>query len=114
MSQEGQFDDIKHYGIAFNGSKAHFYLARPQLSCENGQASWRGCALDQLATYNAKTSTHVLRIQQWINEIHNWGMGGYSFHFMLDVKGIFRSLPGGLERVSLLPQEARALGLPSD
>jgi hypothetical protein len=106
---ERAYEDLKHYGIAFNGSKAHFFVAQPRLNLESPSgATWRGCRLTHFTTFDANNWQHVISIQHWLNEIHNWGLGEFSSYLMLDVKGILRAAPGG-NRVSQLQGDAEAL-----
>ncbi|KAK5284883.1 hypothetical protein LTR43_011555 [Exophiala xenobiotica] len=37
------YEDLKHYGVAFSGSKAHFFVAQPQLKLDpSAGALWPG------------------------------------------------------------------------
>ena len=51
------------------------------------------------------------REKQWINEIHNWGLGMHSEQFVLDVKGILVREEGGLKRVSMTKRDMVEWGL---
>ncbi len=59
-------------------------------------------------TRNAGEPDEVLRIKEWINEIHHWGLNVYGRELERDVKRVLRRIPGG-ERVSLMPDKIAAL-----
>lgn len=115
------FRDIKHYGIAFNGSEFRLYQAQPiwLFDMEGIPAKedlevndlWRGCRLECFQLLNATNNEDILEIQQWINEIHNWGLGKHSEQFVMDIKGILVSQEGGLHRVSMTPSEMKEWGV---
>lgn len=100
------FDDIKHYSIGLSGSEARFYLATPCLQFDSTpeagvDAIWRGCSLTNFRLIKVTSTDGVLRMRQWVNEIHYWGLGKYSEQFVFDIKGILVQHVGGLSRISL-------------
>lgn len=115
------FEDIMHYGIAFSGSEARSYTGRPiwlfeeAVAAESGPRAienvWRGCQLRCFQLLNVTNTDDVLELQQWTNEIHNWGLGKHSEEFVLDVKGVLVNQVGGLHRVSMTPTEKKEWGL---
>ena len=125
------FADIKHYCIGFSGSQARIYVAHPSLEFVDGADGeivaarageeaitenfvnliWRGSCLDDFTTLDAQTVDGVLNLQQWINEIHCWGLGKHSEQVVLDIKGILVQHEGGLDRVSLNRDDLVAWGL---
>ncbi|KAL8863462.1 MAG: hypothetical protein Q9178_000143 [Gyalolechia marmorata] len=122
------FVDIKHYGIGFSGSEARFYVARPSLGCGDLPKDsigdtvsigglddiWRGCRLESFHLIEATNEDGVLEIQQWINEIHNWGLSKHSEQFVFDIKGILVRYEGGLNRVAMTQADMIDWGLESD
>ena len=103
---ERAFEDLEHFGIAFHGSKADFFRAKPRLDVQiPTNPQWKGCEVTQFTTYNANNAEDVVAIQHWINEIHNWGQGKYSVHLMWDVKEILKAAPGGGTRISVLEDD---------
>lgn len=111
------FADIKHYAIGFNGSQARIYRAYPNLTFAEvaGEALlteqtesehpantiWKGCRLDDFSLMDAQRVDGVLSLQEWVNEIHCWGLGAHSEQVIFDIKGILARGQGGLDRVSL-------------
>ena len=126
--RKDDFEDLKHYGIGFNGSEVRLYLARPSLALDESAEDvcsadgiaeqpisiWRGCQLANILVADVTLDEAVLRTQQWINEIHNWGLGEYSEQFVFDIKGILVKQEGGLHRVSMTTQDMKDWGLVAD
>ena len=117
--KEISFDDIKHYGMAFNASTAHIYIVTPILDCENPhpkagkrpQHPWMGCRLQPIARYDVSRTGRVNELSAWINEIHNWGLGEHSRKFEQDVKLIAHHRNSSVGRVSLVEDDFRQMEL---
>lgn len=55
----------------------------------------------------------VMRFAEWVNEIHNWGLGSWTDAFLDDVKILLRESSGAWEVVGFTTEELQA-GLRGD
>lgn len=104
-------DDIKHYGITFQGPNFIVHCIRPaQLSripvfkgqgpnqTASTQATtsddalgkpsliWHGCIMTRLAQSDCGERSGVKSLESWINEIHHWGLTAHAESVQRDIK----------------------------
>ncbi|MCJ1344524.1 hypothetical protein MMC31_002727 [Peltigera leucophlebia] len=81
------FDDLKHYAMTLRGPSFTFWVTVPTMSADG---TWKGCTMRKLFNANLRSEEKVMRFAQWVNEIHNWGLGPWADGFVDDVKTVMR------------------------
>ncbi|KAK0262701.1 hypothetical protein LTR35_017697 [Friedmanniomyces endolithicus] len=110
----GNMDDLKHYGITFEGSQFVTYVVEPMpaliptpgvvdghdimvqpASLEAPSAgsaaakpvhAWHGCEMRRLAQGDCTIPRDVERLVNWVNEIHRWGITRHAQSVQRDIK----------------------------
>ncbi|KAK0927164.1 hypothetical protein LTR29_017716, partial [Friedmanniomyces endolithicus] len=110
----GNMDDLKHYGITFEGSQFVTYVVEPMpaliptpgvvdghdimvqpASLEASSAgsaaakpvhAWHGCEMRRLAQGDCTIPRDVERLTNWVNEIHRWGITRHAQSVQRDMK----------------------------
>ncbi|KAH9827773.1 hypothetical protein Tdes44962_MAKER09620 [Teratosphaeria destructans] len=93
---QGLLDEVVHYAMVFTGPDYTIWVVRPNISTDN---CWQGCTMSRLTHGDCTTERGVVRLVQWVNEIHRWGLGKHATGVEIHVKMLLQSY--GVE-VSLL------------
>ncbi len=86
------FEDLKHYAMTLRGPFYNLWVTVPSMSADG---VWEGCTMRKLCNANLGSEGKVMRLAQWVNEIHNWGLGSWADGFVDDVKIMLRKNSGG-------------------
>lgn len=86
------FQDLKHYALTLRAAFYTFWVAVPTMTPDG--KSWRGCTLRDLCNGKLGSEEKVMRFAEWVNEIHNWGLGSWADGFLDDVKILLRKSLG--------------------
>ena len=90
--KKDDFEQMTHYGIAFNANKALVVQMIPQLDFTKIRIErsvnhpWAGCTLCKLKMLDVEKPGDAIKLSTWINEIHNWGLADHSTEFEMDIK----------------------------
>lgn len=99
------FQDLKHYAMTLRGPFYTFWVTVPIMTPDG--KSWNGCTMRELCNAKLGSEEKATRFAQWINEIHNWGLGSWADGFLDDVKIVLRKSLGARGVVS---RPRRSLG----
>lgn len=105
------FQDLKHYAMTLRGPFYTFWVALPTMAPDG--KSWQGCTMRELCNGKLGSEEKVMRFAEWVNEIHNWGLGSWTDAFLDDVKILLRESSGAWEVVGFTTEELQA-GLRGD
>lgn len=102
------FEDLKHYVMTLRGSLFTFWVTVPTMSADS---TWKGCTMRKLYSANLGSEEKVMRLAQWVNEIHNWGLGPWADGVVDDLEIVLGKSLGTGGVVSLTTGEVKeALG----
>lgn len=85
-------DDLRHYGITFEGPHFVVYVVTPNLAehplvgDNPAGVFWRGCEMRRLAQGDCTDRHGVERLSAWINAIHQWGITNHAQSVQTDIK----------------------------
>lgn len=110
----GASEDLRHYGMTFEGSQFVVYVVRPtnpvldQRAPRSGKPpadrrgsspddrypdqaghecpQWHGCEMRRLAQGDCTIARDIRRLIGWINEIHRWGITAHAQSVQEDIK----------------------------
>jgi hypothetical protein len=77
---------MKHYILTFIGARYEIWVLRARFS--NDSSTWDGCSMMSIWGWTCFSRVGVRKLESWINEIHRWGLSGYSAGCQADVKTI--------------------------
>lgn len=98
------FEDLKHYVMTLRGSFFTFWVTVPTMSADG---TWKGCTMRKLCNANLGSGEKVVRLAQWLNEIHNWGLGPWADGVVDDLEIVLGKSLGAREVVSLTTDEVK-------
>lgn len=90
--------------MALRGPFYTFWVTVPSMSADG---VWEGCTIRRLCNANLESEEKVTKLAQWVNEIHNWGLGSWADGFVDDVKIVPRKNLGGRGVLSPTTDEIR-------
>jgi len=79
-----QLNLVRHYGLTMEKELWAVWLFEPKTA--NG--AWAGCTIRVLGTGTCLDEGGVVKLLQWINEIHRWGLCEYALGCEEDIKQI--------------------------
>ncbi|KAL8883466.1 MAG: hypothetical protein Q9215_008215 [Flavoplaca cf. flavocitrina] len=94
-------EEIKTYGITFEGIAYAVWCVTPEMAAES---EWNGCSLTRIAHGNCTSRPDLRRLVGWINEIHRWGLTRHAQSCQDDIKLCLRDEDNDLEVSELLEQ----------
>ena len=100
---EGQHqEDLKHYGITFEGPEYSVWCITPCLVAtdDRTQVQWKGCTMRQISVGVCYIAPSVEELIDWINEIHAWGLDVHAFGVENDVKLLLGATTKSTRRMS--------------
>lgn len=98
------FKDLQHYAMTLRGPFYTIWVTVPSMSADG---AWKGCTMRKLCNANFGSEEMVIRFAQWVNEIHNWGLGSWADGVIDDIKIVLRNSLGARGLVSLTTDEIK-------
>ena len=98
------FEELKHYTITLRGLFYTIWVTVPSM---NADGEWKGCTMRKLCNANFGSEEMVIKFAQWVNEIHNWGLGSWADGIIDDIKIVLRNSLGARGVVSLTTDEIK-------
>ena len=120
---DSHFANLRHYGVTFNANMADVYVATPILDFTNAKSftfqdasfkhPWAGCRLQCLDRCDVMDPISAVGFCQWVNEVHNWGLGKHTRSIQDDTKEILKNTSTDellLSRLSMTEEEKARAG----
>ncbi|XTI84840.1 hypothetical protein V2W45_1303966 [Cenococcum geophilum] len=86
---ESDMAQMRHYVLTFVGSQFDIWTLQANRS-EVGN-SWNGCTMRRQCTAKCISKSAVRLLENWINEIHQWGLSQHAISCGQDVKSILQA-----------------------
>jgi len=86
---DSDIEQVKHYIMTFGGHEYRIFVLRANFA--SGSNEWDGCTATPICHATCTSMAGIRRLQNWINEIHRWGLSKHATGCHADVKTILEA-----------------------
>ena len=87
--QESGAAQVRHYAMTMVGMCFELWVL--QANPRGSSGSWNGCTMRKLYGSNCSSKYAISQLQNWINEIHRWGLTKHAASCQDDIKIILEA-----------------------